>query len=187
MLKMILSRVGWVTWLITGRMIFNTLFYFAFPRPSDNHSPYNFTTHKLKTLSSDIGILYCPSWQPNLRFYLLNSGLCRTPRELTWTELSVASIFYNLEATWILNTIFNRRRGSVLTELLNSNRLSRLYLLPRMCHGTFVWQWLFRVYSLERIWVLSKRWLAMDVCSASDIQAFRQHATIYIPLSNNSI
>jgi hypothetical protein len=26
--------------------------------------------------------------------------------------------------------------------------------------------------------VLSKRWLAMDFCSASDIPAFRQHATI---------
>jgi hypothetical protein len=26
--------------------------------------------------------------------------------------------------------------------------------------------------------VLSKRWLAMDVCSASDIPAFKQHATV---------
>jgi hypothetical protein len=47
------------------------------------------------------------------------------------------------------------------------------------CHGTIAWQWLFRVYSLPQIWVLSKRWLAMDVCSASDIPGFRQHATIY--------
>jgi hypothetical protein len=47
-----------------------------------------------------------------------------------------------------------------------------------VCYGTVAWQWLFRVYSLPHIWVLPKRWLAMDVCSASDIPAFRQHATI---------
>jgi hypothetical protein len=45
-------------------------------------------------------------------------------------------------------------------------------------YGTVAWQWLFRVYSLPQVWVLSKRWLAMDVCSASDIPAFKQHATI---------
>jgi hypothetical protein len=52
------------------------------------------------------------------------------------------------------------------------------WLPPYRCYGTVAWQWLFSVYSLLRIWVLSKRWLAMDVCSASDIPAFRQHATM---------
>jgi hypothetical protein len=37
-------------------------------------------------------------------------------------------------------------------------------------------------FALLRIWVLSKRWLAIDVCSASDIPAFRQHATIFTKL-----
>jgi hypothetical protein len=60
-----------------------------------------------------------------------------------------------------------------LQELLNSNWLSCLYWLPQICYGTVAWQWLFRVYSLLQIWVLSKHWLAMDVCSASE-----QHATI---------
>jgi hypothetical protein len=41
-----------------------------------------------------------------------------------------------------------------------------------ICYGTVSWQWLIRVYLVQRIWVLSKRWLAMDVCSASDIPDF---------------
>jgi hypothetical protein len=34
--------------------------------------------------------------------------------------------------------------------------------------------------ALPQICTLSKRWLAMDVCPASDIPAFRQHATVII-------
>jgi hypothetical protein len=34
--------------------------------------------------------------------------------------------------------------------------------------------------ALPRICTLSKRWLAMEVCSASDILTFRQHAPRYI-------
>jgi hypothetical protein len=38
---------------------------------------------------------------------------------------------------------------------------------------------------LPRIRTLSKRWLAMDVCSASYIPAFRQHKTIQMPSKSN--
>jgi hypothetical protein len=64
--------------------LLNALFYFAFPWLSYNCSLYNFTTHKLKTLSSDLGILYFPSWQTNIHFRLLNSGLL----VVSWRELN---------------------------------------------------------------------------------------------------
>jgi hypothetical protein len=45
-------------------------------------------------------------------------------------------------------------------------------------YGTITWQLLFHVYLLSQLWVLSKCWLAMNILSASDIPALRQHATI---------
>jgi hypothetical protein len=36
----------------------------------------------------------------------------------------------------------------------------------------------FMTFGTHLVCTLSKRWLAMDVCSASDIPDFRQHATI---------
>jgi hypothetical protein len=78
----------------------------------------------------------------------------------------------------LLNSSSVRYSGHVFTELLNSNWISRLYWLQRIRYGTVAWQWLFRVYLLSLLWVLSKRCLAMDDCSASDIPAFRQHAAV---------
>jgi hypothetical protein len=62
----------------------NALFYLAFPWPSYNYSLYNFKTHKLNILSSDFGILYCPTWQTDIHFCLLNSGLL----VVSWRELN---------------------------------------------------------------------------------------------------
>jgi hypothetical protein len=44
----------------------------------------NISTYKLETPSSDFGILYFPSWQTNLHFCLLNSGLL----VVSWCELN---------------------------------------------------------------------------------------------------
>jgi hypothetical protein len=63
-------------------------------------------------------------------------------------------------------------------EVLASKGGLLCFRCSRICHRTVAWQWLFRVYSFPQLWVLSKHWLAMEVCSASDVPAFRQYATI---------
>jgi hypothetical protein len=119
----ILSRVGWVTWLIIRKMLVYRFVSFGPTLAELQVFTSQLITHELVTCLLLIkSALLVVSW-----------------RELNCRELELNCLqlpFYNLAANSTVNTLLNssslRCRGIVLPELLHSNWLSRLCWLPRI-------------------------------------------------------